>query len=80
MLTEGTAECASKLPNAWGLFDIHGNVSEWCHSSFRNHHRRVLRGGSYSNSPLNLRIDHHIKNPPDLRGKNWGFRVAKKYP
>ena len=90
-----TEVAGSKLPNAWGLFDAHGNVNEWCHDWFgpfgseaalRNPlgpaqgNGRVLRGGSFFDRAQNARSAYRVPTNPADRYGNDGFRVARTYP
>jgi formylglycine-generating enzyme required for sulfatase activity len=85
----------SKLPNGWGLFDVHGNVSEWCHDRYgpfgseaalsdplgpAQGTTRVLRGGSFFHLAPNARSAHRNNNNPVNRNYPYGFRVARTYP
>lgn len=88
-----TATVGNYQPNAFDLFDVHGNVWEWVEDcqkgSFRNApsnggawtngtcHYRVLRGGSWADGPWILRSASRHGFPPDWRYKNLGFRVAQ---
>ncbi|MEG4812689.1 formylglycine-generating enzyme family protein [Microcoleus sp. F8-D3] len=87
-----TTDVGSLPPNAFGLYNMHGNVWEWCsdrwHDSYNGaptdgssweagtEHCRVLRGGSWLDSAVNSRSANRSKNPAQVRGEDIGFRVA----
>ncbi|OAI38828.1 hypothetical protein AYO40_06325 [Planctomycetaceae bacterium SCGC AG-212-D15] len=85
-----TSMVGSFPPNAWGLFDMHGNVWEWCADRYGDYpldrvvnpegpHEgkyRVLRGGSFFNQAKSLRSASRFRQVPEHRGGNVGFRVV----
>ena len=91
---ERTAPVVSFGPNAWGLYDMHGNVSEWVEDCWNGSYagapsdgsawlrgecsRRVLRGGSWSDDPRNLRAAYRFRSSAGGRYDDNGFRVARK--
>jgi formylglycine-generating enzyme required for sulfatase activity len=88
-----THPVGQKLPNALGLFDMHGNVWEWVEDCYQENYQgaptngnavatgdcasRVLRGGSWDFSPYSLRSANRGRNAPDDRDIDNGFRVAR---
>ena len=88
-----THEVAQKQPNKWGLYDMHGNVYEWCWDWYDENYyktspskdptgpdsgtRRVVRGGSWDNDQNVLRSAYRDNGNPLDRNKFIGFRVVR---
>jgi formylglycine-generating enzyme required for sulfatase activity len=87
-----TNAVGKKKPNAWGLYDMHGNVWEWVQDYFNDRYYgesppvdpkgptsgrdRVMRGGSWPDSPVLCRSARRGRNDPDHRDAGNGFRCA----
>lgn len=80
-----TMKVGSYRPNAWGLFDMHGNAAEWTRTSERlgessddanAAERRIVRGGSFHDLPKRCRSAWRVSYPAWMRVHDVGFRVV----
>ena len=87
-----TRHVATKAPNELGIYDMSGNVWEWCEDVYDKHYYRngalsdpkgpesgsfrVFRGGSFLNLSADNRVSYRYYESPSFKGLNLGLRLA----
>ena len=74
------APVKSYLPNSWGLYDMHGNVWEWCSDAYENNNNfRVVKGGSWASEAKDCRSATRKRLEPDEKRSVVGFRLLMQH-
>jgi formylglycine-generating enzyme required for sulfatase activity len=85
-----TEVVAQLMPNGSGLYDVSGNVGEWCHDWYGGYpgavtdpygvvggSDRVSRGGSWRDAPRRVRVAYRGWFEPSLRAYGFGLRLSR---
>src|ERR1017187_4113049 len=76
--SETTSEVYKNIPNPWGLFDMSGNVWEWCQDLYnKSGSYRVLRGGGWAGNAQNVRSANRNYASPGNHLNVVGFRLVR---